>query len=576
MLPSPSVSESAGGAAEGASSENRPSQEEAVINCGWGRLIFGQTFDDPERLAAEIQNEGEGRRDVAFYVQEPHVVLAHAPQALFLDPSHTFRLPLATFEEPDVRANGIAIRSARPDDEGRINAIYAERNMVPVAKGFIARCADPSFPVRILVAADPGSDEVAGVVMGIDHARSFNDPENGSSLWALAVDTQARLPGIGTRLVVALAHDFKAAGRAYMDLSVMYDNQDAIDLYKKLGFLQVPVYTVKKKNPINERLFIGPSLDNDLNIYAQIIVEEARRRGIAVDVEDAEAGLFRLSLGGRTISCRESLSDLTSAVAMSRCDDKRLTHRVLRKAGLKVPAQLQVGTADEAAAFLREHGRIVVKPARGEQGRGVYVDLRGEAAVREAFAAACAVSDTVVAEEFVSGMDLRIIVIGGEVVAAAVREPATIVGDGVHAIGDLIEKQSRRRAAATRGESSIPLDVETERCVADSGHAMQDILPEGEALAVRKTANLHTGGTMSDVTPGLHPVLADAAVQAAAVLEMPVVGLDFLVPAVNGETYCVIEANERPGLANHQPAPTVEKFVDFLFPQTRADWLKRP
>ena len=49
---------------------------------------------------------------------------------------------------------------------------------------------------------------------------------------------------------------------------------------------------------------------------------------------------------------------------------------------------------------------------------------------------------------------------------------------------------------------------------------------------------------------------------------MPVVGLDLMVPAVDGANYAVIEANERPGLANHQPQPTVERFVDLLFPQT--------
>ena len=38
----------------------------------------------------------------------------------------------------------------------------------------------------------------------------------------------------------------------------MHDNQDAIALYDKLGFARVPVYSVKRKNPINEKLFVGP------------------------------------------------------------------------------------------------------------------------------------------------------------------------------------------------------------------------------------------------------------------------------------------------------------------------------
>jgi D-alanine-D-alanine ligase-like ATP-grasp enzyme len=165
-------------------------------------------------------------------------------------------------------------------------------------------------------------------------------------------------------------------------------------------------------------------------------------------------------------------------------------------------------------------------------------------------------------------MDLRIIVIDRQVIAAAIRKPAAIMGNGVHTIAQLIEKQSRRRAAATGGESRIPVDDETRRAVSGAGYEMDTVLPEGEELIVRKTANLHTGGTIHDVTPALHPDLADAALTASDILDMPVVGLDFIVPSPSEPTYFVIEANERPGLANHEPQPTAESFIDFLFPQT--------
>ena len=92
------------------------------------------------------------------------------------------------------------------------------------------------------------------------------------------------------------------------------------------------------------------------------------------------------------------------------------------------------------------------------------------------------------------------------------------------------------------------------------------VLPAGQRLAVRRTANLHTGGTLEDVTSILHPVLKDAAVRAARALDIPVVGLDMLVPAADQPEYVFIEANERAGLANHQPQPTAERFIDLLFP----------
>ncbi|MGQ9371917.1 hypothetical protein [Azospirillum sp. ST 5-10] len=133
-------------------------------------------------------------------------------------------------------------------------------------------------------------------------------------------------------------------------------------------------------------------------------------------------------------------------------------------------------------------------------------------------------------------------------------------------IGQLIEAQSRRRAAATGGESRIPIDAETERCVHDAGFSMDAVLPKGQVLAVRKTANLHTGGTLHDITDRLHRRVVDASIEAARALDIPVVGLDLLLPDLFGPEHLFIEANERPGLANHQPQPTAERFLDLLFP----------
>ena len=56
------------------------------------------------------------------------------------------------------------------------------------------------------------------------------------------------------------------------------------------------------------------------------------------------------------------------------------------------------------------------------------------------------------------------------------------------------------------------------------------------------------------------------AVTAADAIGIPVTGIDLLVPDVTGTEYVFIEANERPGLANHEPQPTAQAFVDYLFP----------
>jgi len=553
--------------------DNKPRSDdeiwsETVVDCGWGRLIFGQTFNDPERLARCLQDERPGNRDVAMYLRDPHVVLSYAPQDLFLDPSHTFRLWLDRYQHSHRRRRGFLVRLLHsPNDAEAAHRLYAARRMVPPSPDFIWQHR-ASRVVQYWVAEDEQDGSILGVVAGVDHVEAFGDYERGTSLWALAVDAQAPYPGIGEALVRQVAEFYQARGRAFLDLSVMHDNRGAIRLYEKLGFERVPVFAVNKKHASNEPLFIGRQPEVALNPYATIIVNEARRRGIGVEVIDADAGYFALSLGGRRVVCRESLSELTTAVAMSRCDDKAVTQRLLHRAGLAVPDQVEFEALDQAEAFLTKHGSVVVKPARGEQGAGISVDIRDPKDLERAVNNARRICEAVILEQFCKGQDLRVIVIDFEVVAAAVRRPAHICGTGQHSINELIQIQSRRRRAATGGESSIPMDDETERSVRESGHTMADVLPEGELLIVRKTANLHTGGTIHDVTDQLSPELAKAARDAARALDIPVTGLDLLVPDVTKPDYVIIEANERPGLANHEPQPTAERFVDLLFPQT--------
>lgn len=540
---------------------------QAVLDCGWGRLVFAQTFEESGAMISALRGEQPDRRDIAVYVRNPHVLLANAPQELFLDPSHTFRLDLSRYRASRKRPKGYFIRRlTSQSDADAINRIYSARGMIPVPPEFFWAKRD-ARTIIYFVAEDDQTGEVLGTVTGVDHIRAFNDPERGASLWCLAVDPSARHPGIGEALVRRLAEYFTTRGAAFLDLSVLHDNTQAIALYEKLGFQRVSFFSVKRKNPINETLFTGPPEDAALNPYAKIIVNEARRRGIHVKVVDAEAGFFRLTHGGRSVLCRESLSELTSAVAMSICDDKSVTRRIVSAAGVRVPEQLADGASpDEIAEFVKRCGKVVVKPARGEQGRGISVGLSEMAEVEAAIEEARKVSDVVLLEEYVQGEDLRLIVINYRVVAAAIRRPPVIVGDGERTVRELIEAQSRRRKAATGGESRIPLDAETERTVREAGFGLDDVLPAETELAVRKTANLHTGGTIHDVTDIVNPTLVQAASEAARAIDIPVTGIDLMVKSPSMSDYAFIEANERPGLANHEPQPTAERFVDLLFP----------
>jgi GNAT-family acetyltransferase (TIGR03103 family) len=557
----------------------RPSQHQlrgmqtgVVLDLGWGRLMLGQTFDDLREIVDAFRAEESGERDICIYPPDPHVLVGLAPDELFIDPSYTYRLDLHRYRPRADLIRGVFVRTVTSRAEMEvINDIYAINGMV-VGDADVMWDNHRTRSFTYLVAEDRRTGKIVGTVTGVDHQLAFGDPEGGTSLWCLAVHVQDAPSGTGEALVRVLAERYVGRGRAYLDLSVLHNNSGAIQLYRKLGFTRVAAVCVKRKNPINTPLFAArpPGLEQ-LNPYARIIADEALRRGIRVEVTDAEFGEMRLSVGGRTVLTLESLSEFTSAVALSRCDDKRVTRRIMERAGVRVARGAAVTEDDVAAAtaLMREVGEVVVKPARGEQGRGITVGVTDDDGLARAVDHALLFCPDVLVEELVAGVDLRVIVIDRQVVAAAVRRPAEVVGDGRNPVAELVRATSRRRERATDGESRIPLDETTAEVVAAAGWSMDDVPPNGERIRVRRTANLHTGGTIEDVTHRLHPEIAAASVRAATELGIPVTGLDFLVPDVAGPDYVFIEANERPGLANHEPQPVAGRFVDLLFPETR-------
>ena len=72
-----------------------------------------RTQEQPSPTHVSPADERRRERNIAFYVEDPHVMLASAPQELFLDPSHTYRLWFAHYRAKKESARGFFIRRLR-------------------------------------------------------------------------------------------------------------------------------------------------------------------------------------------------------------------------------------------------------------------------------------------------------------------------------------------------------------------------------------------------------------------------------------------------------------------------------
>lgn len=295
----------------------------------------------------------------------------------------------------------------------------------------------------------------------------------------------------------------------------------------------------------------------------------------------SDCSLLQLGLGKQQQRVWTAETGQTPLLAENIAQDKDWTRQLLETVGVPVPQGRVVISREDAWVAAQELGLpVVVKPQFGSQGNGVSINLHSEQQVLNAFDNANAFNCSVVTESFKEGADYRILVIGSKMVAASLREPAQIIGDGVSTVAQLVAAVNRdpRRAESHAGVlSPIPLDPISLAVLASQGLALDSIPDKGAKVLIRKNANLSTGGTAKDVTDLVHPQVATLAISAARQLGLDISGVDIITSDISkplAETNgAVVEVNAGPGLRMHlepsegQGRPVGKAIVSMLFPK---------
>jgi cyanophycin synthetase len=322
-----------------------------------------------------------------------------------------------------------------------------------------------------------------------------------------------------------------------------------------------------------ERQAFGPS--------TQAILDEAASRDIPFIRLDRHS-LVQLGQGVHQQRIRATMTSRTSGIAVDVASDKNLTNRLLDSAGLPVPKADVVETVEDAVATARRLGfPCVIKPLDGNHGRGVQLDLRSEDDVRAAWPGAVREtrSGEVVVETYINGNDYRCLVIGGKVAAIAERVPASVTGDGILTVRQLVEKTNadpRRGIGHEKVLTKIKLDDVAAELVRTQGFELDAVPAAGIRVKLALTGNMSTGGTSIDRTLEAHPDNVEIAEMAARVVGLDVAGIDFICPDITvpvRETGgAIVEVNAAPGFRMHthptegEPQYVARPVIDLLFP----------
>lgn len=362
-----------------------------------------------------------------------------------------------------------------------------------------------------------------------------------------------------------------AEHRDYMDVLAYFDRQiedpdlsyssRLVPMLRREGFIAFHLRKAKESLELSRREGFRLIGHEDMELSTQILILDALKRGVAVEILDRKENFIRLSKEGHVEYVKQATktrADSYSSVLLM--ENKLVTKKVLRQSGIRVPGGNEYACVDEAFEDYRlfRNRQIVVKPNSTNFGTGItiFVEPFTEEEYREALDLAFKHDETVLVEEFIQGKEYRVFVIGDEVVGVLHRVPANVLGDGTSTIRELIDEKNKdpKRGRGYR----TPLELirtgqEEEMFLHQQNLGFQSIPASGQLVYLRENSNISTGGDSIDYSDEISDELKEVALEASRAVGARIVGVDLMTRNIAGgrEDYSIIELNFNPAIHIH-------------------------
>jgi glutathione synthase/RimK-type ligase-like ATP-grasp enzyme len=293
-----------------------------------------------------------------------------------------------------------------------------------------------------------------------------------------------------------------------------------------------------------------PDFYPDQAVYAEFACAEL---GLTFSDLDGGTGLLvRVTSKTKSVQFgagRCSWYPQNNATASTLASDKYFTNKVLEDAGIPTldgeyfflhdrhRAYRPAGRnrEDALAHFAKLGMHAFVKPLQGSRGDFAHA-LHDEAAFLRYLDEVSKYYDAILIQPIFSGTERRVFLLDDEAVYSARKYPPFVVGDGVHALGELL--MAHNEALQARGLSlAVAHDA-----------SLQTVPAKGERREISGRTNLSAGGTMA-IEAQSSPAAVGLARNAMRALGLRVAAVD-LFTDIEGQVDAmrVIEVNANPSI----------------------------
>ncbi|MEF9934844.1 MAG: bifunctional glutamate--cysteine ligase GshA/glutathione synthetase GshB [Clostridium sp.] len=310
----------------------------------------------------------------------------------------------------------------------------------------------------------------------------------------------------------------------------------------------------------------------DLELSTQILMKEAIKRGIKVDIIDRTENFITLSDKNKIEYVKQATeTSLDSFATILMMENKVVTKKVLRKHNIRVPDGFEYTSIDDALGSIYKFTRkpIVIKPKGTNFGIGISIfpDGANKDDIKKAFEIAFSKDNTVLVEEFIKGKEFRFLVVEDEAIGVLNRVPANVIGNGVDSITTLVEEKNKsylRSKGYKTPLEKIEIDKHVELFLAQFGKTPNYVPAMDEVVYLRENSNISTGGDSIDYTDEMPQRFKDIAVKASKAVDATICGVDLMIEDFKDENsnYAIIELNFNPAIHIHSfPYKGVERKI---------------
>ena len=262
-------------------------------------------------------------------------------------------------------------------------------------------------------------------------------------------------------------------------------------------------------------------------------------------------------------------------------DNKNEMKKHFQKEGIKVAAGGVVNSEKKALKLFSTLDKpVIAKPNLGSRSRHTTTHISTEEEMKRAYHLAHMLSPWVMIEEELSGYVHRGTVIGGKLIAVLRREPAYVIGDGIHNVKELIEIENKNPLRDNKMFHQLALDGEAIKELLHWNRNENTIPKDKEIVTLGQKTSRAVGGGITDMTDVVHPDNKEMLEKIGKVLNDPLIGVDFIMDDVSiswkdQPKSGVIECNSAPFIDLHhfplvgKPHNVAGALWDIIYPESK-------